>query len=386
MPATTSPTQGVVLSGGGSRAAYEVGVLKALISGNVPGTTPPAVPDIYSGTSGGAFNAALMASSRDENCLDTVARCESVWLSSLAGRGRFSENGAYRLRGNLLDLFDSARGGHQASSPTQILFGDQVFLFRELWPRLIGLVSFDRSIDERISDLVDLSAFFDTSPMEKAIRECIALEEIHSSPRRLYVATTDWATGRLKVFAKEDFQATDAYKLIMASCALPGVFPPVEIGGELYQDGGVIMNTPLKPAIDAGAEVLYAIYMDPDPGLFPTRKLRTSLDVVTRALAINAASIMNNDIERAAQVNRIIAIKSQYPAMTPGTILALEGRSPDQTPHRVVTIHRFHPNTEFGGLLGALDFGIDNIRSLIKQGFDDASRHDCRAAHCVLPT
>jgi len=379
-----SQLQAVVLSGGGSRGAYEVGVMKALLAGKAPGTDPPVAPAIYSGTSCGALNAALMASLWDLDGEEAVARCEKVWLSSLAGRGRFLENGAYRLRCNPLDLFSSSLFEKGLLNPARTWFGDQFFLVRELLPRVVELADFG-SIDNRLCDLADVSAFFDTSPAAKTIRECIAMENISRSPVELMITTTNWTKGRLEVFSKQDFLAKDAQKLILASAALPGIFPPVDIGGDLYQDGGVTMNTPLKPAIDAGAQTLYAIYMDPDPQLFAPRKLHTSLDVLSRALAINAASIMNSDIERAAQINRIVALTSRFPGLPPDEVLALEGRSPGSTPHKALTIHRFHPSVEFGGVLGALDFETKHIGSLIQQGFDDASNHNCRGAGCVLP-
>ena len=55
--------QAVILSGGGANGAYEVGVLKALLTGQSPATDfQPLDPDIFTGTSVGAFNAALLVS------------------------------------------------------------------------------------------------------------------------------------------------------------------------------------------------------------------------------------------------------------------------------------------------------------------------------------
>ena len=64
----------VVLSGGGADGAYEVGVMKALFNGKAPRLPGgPVEPDIFTGTSIGAFNAALLVSQWDE--YGTAAIC-----------------------------------------------------------------------------------------------------------------------------------------------------------------------------------------------------------------------------------------------------------------------------------------------------------------------
>src|SRR5437868_3503224 len=70
----------IVLSGGGATGAYEVGVLKALLGGASPATNfSPLRPDIISGTSIGAFNAAALVSRSWESCLAAVTHLEQVW-------------------------------------------------------------------------------------------------------------------------------------------------------------------------------------------------------------------------------------------------------------------------------------------------------------------
>ncbi|HCQ02580.1 MAG TPA: hypothetical protein DIT99_18670, partial [Candidatus Latescibacteria bacterium] len=90
----------------------------------------------------------------------------------------------------------------------------------------------------------------------------------------------------------------------MASTALPGFFPPVDINGHLYCDGGVVMNTPTLPAIRAGADVLHMIYMDPDVKEIPLAKFRNTLDTFDRMLTIQFATNINKDIEQAERINR----------------------------------------------------------------------------------
>ena len=46
---------------------------------------------------------------------------------------------------------------------------------------------------------------------------------------------------------------------MLASAAMPGVYPPVEIEGRLYTDGGVSNNVPIAPAVDMGATTIYVM-------------------------------------------------------------------------------------------------------------------------------
>jgi NTE family protein len=102
----------VVLSGGGADGAYEVGVMKALFSGKAGSSGKSALPEgpiepeIFSGTSIGSFNAALIVSQWDQLGAAAVSDLERVWREVLAERIDGTGNGGYRFRGNPLDYLD----------------------------------------------------------------------------------------------------------------------------------------------------------------------------------------------------------------------------------------------------------------------------------------
>src|SRR5437016_4637556 len=99
MTPINSGPQAVVLSGGGAYAAYEVGVLKALFAGHSPATGfIPVVPDIYTGTSAGAVNAAFLVSQARLDAAQSVQALEQVWLTRLAGGADGCSNGVARYR------------------------------------------------------------------------------------------------------------------------------------------------------------------------------------------------------------------------------------------------------------------------------------------------
>src|ERR1700682_5706115 len=75
----------LVLSGGGAYAAYEVGVMKALIAGVSPATgLTPLDPAIFSGSSAGSVNAAFMASQPAATLSSTVQYLEDLWVDQIA--------------------------------------------------------------------------------------------------------------------------------------------------------------------------------------------------------------------------------------------------------------------------------------------------------------
>src|SRR4051812_32398512 len=105
---TPSPTTAMILSGGGAYGAFEVGVLKALCGSDA---TKPLDPGIFTGTSVGSFNAAVMSMQPDAPASATVSLLERLWLERVADSpGDDRGNGVYRLRGNPGRYFDLSLG------------------------------------------------------------------------------------------------------------------------------------------------------------------------------------------------------------------------------------------------------------------------------------
>src|SRR2546427_12022613 len=102
MPISTG-SQAIVLSGGGAYAAYEVGVLKALAEGQA-GTLAgqPFDPAVVSGTSAGAFNAALLLSADAPDFGSAMRYLETTWQDAVAAPSEAGGGGVLRYR--LLEL------------------------------------------------------------------------------------------------------------------------------------------------------------------------------------------------------------------------------------------------------------------------------------------
>jgi NTE family protein len=391
-----SVKRAVVLSGGGAYAAYEVGVMKALFHGASPATAGiPLESDIFSGTSAGSFNATMMISKPGVPSVTRVQNLENTWLDEIADNPKRCGNGIFRFRGDVLRFFDPTCLEANPTSPFAQIAEDSVFLARDWFQRALTFATSSESPARRTLELIDLATFVSTEQFNGTLQRVINLSDVRTSDKVLFVAATDFEDGQLKLFTNSDMSDQWGRPIIMASSAIPGFFPPIEINGRLYVDGGVLMNTPLSPAINAGADILHVTYLDPDIKNIPLARLNNTYDVFERALIVKMADTFNRDVENALQINQGLDLlqKAQRGELFSEkdlqvlirVVSKLRERLTQQFPYRQLTIHRYHPKADLGGALGLLDFGRDRTARLIQLGFSDAVNHNCAESLCVLP-
>jgi predicted acylesterase/phospholipase RssA len=385
----------VVLSGGGADGAYEVGVLKGLFSGQARFLGGPVDPEIFTGTSIGAFNAALLVSRWDRLGTASITDLERVWLERLAARPYFGGNGGYRFRGNPLEFLNPT---YYFPNPIRPLVQLAQDTFELSWDGLQRFVDFffqsTAPLLTRTLSQFDLASFVSREPLEQTVRETIDLEAIRQSRKILLIAATNWDSGELQLYTNSDMGDYLGPRAILASAAIPGFFPATEVGAQPFVDGGVVLNTPLMPAVDAGADVLHVIYMDPDVKNIPTKDLGSILQTMYRMQVIGWARTINREVAHDETINGAIRILGQ---LDPGSAKTIEEffltrdpeskfgkrltRPPDS---REITIHRYHPKENLAGLLGFLNVERDRLERLIADGFNDAVYHNCRENQCVL--
>jgi NTE family protein len=408
---TASARHALVLSGGGARGAYEIGVIKALCQHRSAVIADVHQATIFTGTSVGAFSASFLA--QQERGAAEIGLLESLWRDRIASTPERCGNGVYRLRsdpfrfldpGCLLDplklLGEAARdtvfwGRYTADYGSQLLFGSE-------GPALV-----------RLFESVDVAALFSREPLEDLLRETIDLDRLRAARNDLAVVASDWRKGSVKVYSKADVLrlGTDT---ILASTAIPGIFAPVELEGTPCVDGGLLQNTPLQPAIAAGADVLHVIYVDPLTQFIPFPDLPNTIDTAYRIYTILMAAQINGDCRHCAAINHELAARSGSagadealpPVRDLQPVSALSGAEGKDLPavrgrrsykqgsaaargaekvYRPVVIHRYRPTSEMGGAEAFLNFNLRAIDTMIQQGYDDAVNHDCRVAQCVLP-
>jgi predicted acylesterase/phospholipase RssA len=388
------PPHALVLSGGGGNAAYEVGVLKALASGASPATGyQPIDPRILTGSSAGAFNAAVIASWPEYPIYAVVDHLENIWKNHVAEASGTCGNGVYRIRGNPR-TYASPGCWNAWPSERAALLEDVEYITREAADRLGYLVGQNLSLEADVLQFLDLSAFLSPERYQRLLQDTLRPEAIRNSQRILLISVTRWSDGSVQFFSNADMTDSQAGSIVSASSALPGFFAPVQVNGEYYVDGGVVMDTPLQPAIAAGAGVLHVIYQDPRVDTIPIQTMLSLAGAFDRTYSILKARILSQDIDTANRINEgleVLRLAHEGSSNLSGrqralltAAMELTRPRPGSEPYRKLTIHRYYPDRDVGGVTGILNFQRDRLDNLMELGYQDAARHDCRVSGCVL--
>ncbi len=225
-------TTALVLSGGGARGAYEVGVLSYLYGelARLRGGLVPRV-DLICGTSVGAINGCHLAAHMADPTAG-VRRLVDLWTGIQFERVlRFNV-------GQMMKLPLLLRGGGASATG---LFDVQPMV--DLVTREISWKMLARSVRRGLLKAVSVSA-----------------TEISTGRTTLFVDTAPDVSppsnlGPRVVVQREMVGPQHA----LASASIPLIFPPVRVGSELYCDGGLRQNTPIAPALRLGAERILVV-------------------------------------------------------------------------------------------------------------------------------
>jgi NTE family protein len=254
----------LVLSGGGARGAFQVGVWKILLRdprglGEAPG--------VISGTSAGALNGILIAAGlTPEQMLD-------FWLDladrpPVIGNAKFFESLNTALA--KIALSEPLRAIDRRTREARILmrlFSKHKFSSSGLLALLMEFLMTARF--DNVSALLDgisTPYLFDTRPLIERLRKAIGSDVLRQTKVRLAINTVDVKTGRVVRIVnykpeKRDGASAKHYRfepvittdMILASASIPLLFNPVNVGGHDLWDGGLLVNSPMAPAVALGA-------------------------------------------------------------------------------------------------------------------------------------
>lgn len=239
----------LVLSGGGGRGAYHVGVLRFLEEHEW-------FPDIVVGTSIGAVNGAAIASGHNAH---------SLWA---------------------------------------------------LWRRLKT-----KDVQKAHLNPFDGNYLLDTAPLRETLQRdgWLDFDRINSDQAQVHLRVTamEAETGRLCVFGNSDDMLPGRMRPetinldhILASCSIPIIYPPTNLGGITYWDGGTVANTPLGAAIDAGATEIVVVLMTPWDEAYQAVSLPASLlDAAGMAFEWALLASFQADLKLFRRVNDLVRLE-----------------------------------------------------------------------------
>jgi len=306
---------GLVLSGGGARGAFQVGVYEQLLRDRRFADGP----SVLSGTSAGAINSALIAAGKTPRemmdfwnaiCDDPPVVVSPVFfdsaLRSLVRLG-IEEVGQLLTHGSLwLSILQRIRN----HVPPQR--GGLVALAVEyvLAVRFELLSKFMEGIREPF--------LADTGQLRDRLIDVFGGEEVPTNGTCLAINTVDAHTGSVVRFVNvatpfmhtPDYVVVDAITvdMVLASASIPLLFPPVQIGRHLLWDGGLLVNTPLAPVVSMGAEEIITVLVTepPDSINHPLPHFGRAVERTVDSLLENAYNV---DRKLLLERNRLARIK-----------------------------------------------------------------------------
>ena len=224
----------LVLSGGGARAAYQVGVLKA-IAELIPDTGHNPF-QIICGTSSGAINAVKLATEAD-HFHHSVANLENLW-SNLESH-HVHHVGLRSILKGVLKLFASFfHSGLSEGRPLSILDNEPLY--------------------QLLKKHVDMSRLKDMINADQLHALSIASLGYSSGHNISFIQGHDsidgWTSAR-----RSGVKTQLTHDHIMASAALPAIFPSVRINREYFGDGALRQTAPLSSPLNLGANKLFVI-------------------------------------------------------------------------------------------------------------------------------
>lgn len=153
-------------------------------------------------------------------------------------------------------------------------------------------------------------ALYHSDGLRRLLEGSLPYAHIEEATLHLRIVATDFETGGAVAF-----HSGPVIDAVLASSALPGLFPPVDIDGRLYVDGGIADNVPISPAVGAGAKEIYVIRTGFDCPV-NGRRLR-AMDVLWRSIGLLLNRALTDDVRRFKRAAKIVVLPSPCVAPTP---------------------------------------------------------------------
>lgn len=286
LPPKQQRKNGLILSGGGSRAAYQVGVLRAVANLLPKGSPNPF--QIISGTSAGALNAVAIAG-HAQRLRAGVRTLEHIWqnIDSSQVYTPYSGNLLTSASSLVLSVFN----GKKPDAAVALLNN---LPLRQLLERVIRFDRIQRNIDIGNLDAIAVTASaYSTGESVSFFQAMQGIEE-WQGPHRIGV------------------HAQLQLDHLMASTAIPVIFPAVALANQYFGDGAIRQIAPTSTAIHLGARKILAVGVSANGSKKPLEDEMVEQPSLLQILGhiMNSAFVdtLENDLEFLRHINEIIPL------------------------------------------------------------------------------
>ena len=204
---------GLVLAGGGGKGSYQIGVWKALKEFEVDKSI-----SAIAATSIGVLNSILILE-------DDLQKAEQIWK----------------------DI-----------SPSQIL---TLHKSVDIMKNLVSLIkSISPLSEEKISDSLKLG-LFSREGLLNILHNNIDLSIVNKSTIPCYATCFNTSNNKAEYFLMNNYSTEEIHSILLATSAIPRLFQAVKIGSDLYYDGFLADNLPVKPLYDSGCDLIFVVHL-----------------------------------------------------------------------------------------------------------------------------
>lgn len=336
----------LLLQGGGALGAYQAGVYQALSEAGLE-------PDWVAGISIGAINAAIIAGNSPEQ---RVPKLREFW-----------ENATQDVLAYTPAFFKSL----MTRDDTQRQMMNAISAIRTTMCGIPGFFN-PRLLTPWLATQASAAAtsYCDTAPLKATLKHLIDFDRINNGEIRFNIGTVHVKSGNFTDFDNKKDTITPEH--IMASGALPPGFPPVEIGGEYYWDGGLVSNTPLKCVMDNASQdtLVFQVDLWSADGEFP----KNMADVLTREKDIRYSSRTRANTDRFREQHKLCHAIASLLEKLPAELKHLpEVRLLNaNTSAKVFNIvHLIYHNKDYEGYSKDFEFSRRSMEDHWQSGYND---------------
>jgi len=189
-----------------------------------------------------------------------------------------------------------------------------------------AMVSFWQNLDQKKLITMDSFTKLFFTPMPSILTDRIQRDlvekqvraaQLKASGRDFICTAISLNTGKLHYFAgNEAHSDADLQRMILASAAVPGVFPPVEIGNELFMDGGLVRNTPIEALETRKLDTVIGISMEPES--YTSEPINNAAAIALRTVSIFFRTQASDALERSLhskkrKARRVLLLRPHLP-------------------------------------------------------------------------